>query len=657
MKKLLALFIAALMLITGAVAVSAGSYPFLPDSQEVSTEYTLSYYKWLYYTKGAGAVNESIFAPDQTAWLSPCPECEHQMYNIVRDGKVIYFCPNCDNGGTYPLLITQIPRYTYGDPEEGVVCTNCGSDNIIYASTTYTSNKLVDNFVCGNCKKAFTKDSVFGLEYYVPGYGFVAPNVYPDGSIAEPYYFGNFGFCPECRKPLAFKSYKLIGDRYYAYLECADGHPSIVPVELFDKESWPTFPLPVDDKPYTIPTGQDNPGQLPKDYKCSVCSKALAFKYYVQYGDVVYARYECENGHPVLLPASVVDTVPASEKVYLVNIETVGSGYYRIADNRPFGKSGEKKTVTFTAKNGYQLADVTVNGKSYGAKAAIEFTLKSDMNITATFIRTGETYTPGTNQGGTGTGANPPVSSTTGEHAIAVVINGKGTATAKKNNVNVEPGIVRADKKDTVVYTFTGKNSHYVVKDVKLDGKSIGAVSTYTIKNITTAHILEVEFEWKSPFSYIAPGYEEAVEYVTEAGILEPTAVTNKVSYFSGTNVVSIKAFACALAEMQDVDDALKTEEAREQWAIANGLIGKDEKTTKACDIQTACRITEKYLRVVEKKSGVSFLNLDEKLSTEQNGINIGLVSHEAYEVNRQITRYDIAAVCYLILRLPLVEK
>ena len=640
------------MIVSAVITVSAASYPFLPDPQEVSTEYTISYYKWLYYIKGAGAVNESVFTPNQTAWLSLCPECEHQMYSFVQGDRVVYFCTNCENSGSYPLYITQIPTYTHVDPVEGVVCPNCGKgDNIIYASTTYTANKLVDNFVCGYCKKAFTKDSVFSFEYYVPGYGFVAPNTYPSGSIVAPVY--NYSsICPECRQQLKLKSYTIIGDKYYAYLECPNGHPTIIPVEVFDKETWET--IAEAERPYVIPTTPDTTchyiNDITKDYKCSVCSKNLTFKYYVQYGDTIYARFECPEGHPVLLPASVVDTTPVTEKVYLVNVETVGSGYYRIEDNRPFGKFGEKKSITFTAKNGYQLADVTVDGKSYGPKSVIEFTLKSDMNVTATFVKVGETYVPGSS--GTSTPTNPPAA-TSGEHAIAVIVNGKGTVTAKKNNVAVDPSIIKADKKDTVVYTFTSENSHYVVSDVKLDGKSVGAVNTYKLTNITTAHILEVEYTWKSPFSYIAPGYEAAVEYVTETGILEPTAVTNKVSYFSGTNIVSIKAFACALAEMQDTEKVLNSDEAREQWAIANGLIGKTEKTTKACNIQTACRITEAFIKVIAKKGNISFLNFDEKLSTEQNGINIGLVSHEAYEGNREITRYDIAAVCYLIKKLP----
>ena len=36
MKKVLALFIAVLMLVSAVITVSAASYPFLPDSQEVS---------------------------------------------------------------------------------------------------------------------------------------------------------------------------------------------------------------------------------------------------------------------------------------------------------------------------------------------------------------------------------------------------------------------------------------------------------------------------------------------------------------------------------------------------------------------------------------------------------------------------------------------
>jgi len=113
--------------------------------------------------------------------------------------------------------------------------------------------------------------------------------------------------------------------------------------------------------------------------------------------------------------------------------------------------------------------------------------------------------------------------------------------------------------------------------------------------------------------------------------------------------MVSVKTFAMALAEMADVKGLLGTDLQRENWAKQIGLITAADKLDQACDVQTACRIIDTYLEYVQKQSGVKFVNFDSAADAMANGISIGLVTEKGYAANRTLTRYDLAAVCYLI--------
>ena len=81
---------------------------------------------------------------------------------------------------------------------------------------------------------------------------------------------------------------------------------------------------------------------------------------------------------------------------------------------------------------------------------------------------------------------------------------------------------VRAGANQT--FTIT-PNRGYAVSDVKIDGRSIGAVRSYTFENISASHTIEVQFRVRSSFVDVPSGsyYEDAVVWAVANGITTGT--------------------------------------------------------------------------------------------------------------------------------------
>ena len=121
---------------------------------------------------------------------------------------------------------------------------------------------------------------------------------------------------------------------------------------------------------------------------------------------------------------------------------------------------------------------------------------------------------------------------------------------------------------------------------------------------------------------------------------------------FCGTKLVSVKGFTAALAEMADSGNKLNSVADRIKWAEKNGILDPDDDYTVACDVQTACGIVARYLEVLEDRGNISFDDFDRYDTAKENAISIGMVSAQTYKTNRNLTRYDLASVCYLISNL-----
>lgn len=128
---------------------------------------------------------------------------------------------------------------------------------------------------------------------------------------------------------------------------------------------------------------------------------------------------------------------------------------------------GDDQTFTIKPDKGYDIEDVAVNGVSVGAVDSYTFyNVQAPQAIYASFKPTApNTFTITTSAGANGT------------------ISPSGTVT-----------VTEGDNK-----TFTiSADSGYKIKDVLVDGVSVGAKESYTFENVTANHTISATFERKS---------------------------------------------------------------------------------------------------------------------------------------------------------------
>lgn len=120
---------------------------------------------------------------------------------------------------------------------------------------------------------------------------------------------------------------------------------------------------------------------------------------------------------------------------------------------------GNNKTFTITPNTGYHIVDVKVDGESKGAIESYSFeNVNSNHKLEVTFAINTYTITTSSNSGGTIT-----------------------------ESATVNYG-------DSKTFNITA-NDGYGILNVKVDGKSIGAKSSYEFKNVTENHTIDVTFD------------------------------------------------------------------------------------------------------------------------------------------------------------------
>jgi len=123
--------------------------------------------------------------------------------------------------------------------------------------------------------------------------------------------------------------------------------------------------------------------------------------------------------------------------------------------------SGDSQTFTITSNTGYKIKDVKIDGASIGAVSTYTFnSVSSDHTIEAQF------------------------------EAITFTI----TASAGSGGSISPTGAVTVNYSDSKTFTIT-PNSGYKISNVKVDGGSVGSVSSYIFQNITSSHTIEATFE------------------------------------------------------------------------------------------------------------------------------------------------------------------
>lgn len=599
MKKILSLVLAVLMLASLAISASAATVnnPFKNDSNDKVFESLLDYYMWYYVY---GGTDEELDAAT-SVWYDKCPQCSNVAMFFEGNGRIIWTClyKECNKTGFYPIVNEDDSAVKLPTSD----CPMCHKDdNVIYLSVSYEEGKYYYNFFCTVCHKLFNKED--------PWYNGGTTCPWPD-----------YNWCGNCHQIGC-----TLCHYYWTCPYCRPGCDEIDPG--FTYPDYPTHP-------------GFNPSYRPvASYNCFACGEKLELQYYSNINGTYYGFYKCSAGHVYTLPyyASVQNPQYPSlpiipEGNYRVRVIATEGGTYSFSDDKAYGKLGTYKAITFTPNAGYVVDDVVINDKSVGATTKLFFEIEGPTTIKVYFKKAA--------------GTTPSV---TGKYTVTASTNGKGSVEVYKNGAALSSAtVVGANKNDTLTYKFVPSSKNYYVSSVIIDGTNVGAIESYTFKKLDANHSIIVEFAWKSPFTFISPAYMNAVEYVTETGIMSATKVEGKKAYFSGTNAVTIKDFASALAEMCDVKGELDTDAEKAFWALKNGLILTTDDENAICNVQTACRIIKTYLTYIEGLNGVSFVDFDADASAMENGISIGLVTEKGYNGNRNLTRYDLAAVCYMI--------
>lgn len=319
------------------------------------------------------------------------------------------------------------------------------------------------------------------------------------------------------------------------------------------------------------------------------------------------------------------------EDEYTITVSTNVGGEYAITGGA-YGSYGEVKTLTIDPDAGYAISDVVINGKSYGSEyREFEIKMVRDYYVKVTFVKLNLKQ----------------------QYRITAEAEGNGKITLVKNGDSVkDTSSVKAAYGDTLVYRFIPGGDNYYIENVKVNGRSIGAKSVYTLSKVKANTSIEVVFGWKCPYTDVSDEHMDAVEYVTEAGIMSSINSYINTDLFKGTNRVSVKTFAAALAEMADTEDELDTVDERIEWAIDNGIIDEDHDLATIVNVKRACTIMAEYLEVLEDKNDITFVGDKSTYTAKETCVALKLVSEKAYTNNASISRYNLAELCYAIANL-----
>lgn len=371
---------------------------------------------------------------------------------------------------------------------------------------------------------------------------------------------------------------------------------------------------------------------IPAEIPCTHddCKKTAKFTGLVLIDNIVYAKYVCPDKHD---SQKIVSGQTGYFKDFIVSVRCPDTGTFTMTGS-PFATYGEEKTFEFKAKAGYVLTDVLVNGVSYGAKNTFKIVVKSNLVINPVFEKTANLK----------------------EYTITLKTKGLGSIVARKNGTVVTADTVKAHYTDKVTYTFAPQGQNYSIGEVLIDGKSAGRTTDYTFTEIQRDHTIEVVFNWKNPYVDVIDKYLAAVEYVTETGVLGPVKEEEKGLYFGGTLKITKEQVAVAFAELADTADLLTTDADRLAWAKKNGFVGETDDLSAVCDVQSICGMVKAFLLSVAKENNVTFKGVSAADDLRDTSIGIGLVAGKTFDTNREVTRYDLAAVCKLITRLSFTE-
>lgn len=292
-------------------------------------------------------------------------------------------------------------------------------------------------------------------------------------------------------------------------------------------------------------------------------------------------------------------------------------------------KCGDSVSVSIVPDYGYVVERVYLNGYNIGSTEG--FTLddvRCNYTVSATFRKIDVTR----------------------KYTITANANGNGSVYAVVNDKSVGKFTsLIGTYADKVTLRFVPISDNYKVESVTINGVSVGAVSTYEVGRMCADMVVNVTFAWDCPYTDVAKEHLAAVEYVSEIDVMGSPNKYLDLNKFEGTSTVTVRAMACYLAELADVNDSLDSVSDRLAWATKKGLIGEKEDLSVEATWSRAAEMLNAFVRNLEKDGGVVFTDLTNAKTAYDIVSKMGLVTEAAYKADGKINRYDMAEMCYAV--------
>lgn len=364
-----------------------------------------------------------------------------------------------------------------------------------------------------------------------------------------------------------------------------------------------------------------------------ICGKICQVFYSTADG-LTYKTYAYCDSHGMFEVKSntLKPILPAS--TYTISTSTSVGGSISVSNSvNNYGtytvKCGDSVDVSITPDYGYVVEGVYLNGYYMGKMETLSLDdIHCNFTVRAVFRRIDVTKKFTITAGAEGAGN------------VYAVVNGKSVGTFSS---------LIGTYADKVTLRFVPAGDNYQVESVTINGVNVGAVSTYEVGRMTADMVVKATFSWKNPYSDVAKEHLAAVEYVTEIDVMGSPNKYLDTDKFCGQNAVTVRAMACYLAELADVNDSLNTVSERIEWATNKGLIGEKEDLDVNTTWTRACEMLTVFVRNLEKDGSVVFTDLVNAKTAYDVAAKMGLVTEAAYKANGAINRYDMAEICYAI--------
>ncbi|GFO60114.1 hypothetical protein GMST_24390 [Geomonas silvestris] len=236
---------------------------------------------------------------------------------------------------------------------------------------------------------------------------------------------------------------------------------------------------------------------------------------------------------------SASHTIAASFAVRSYHIVASAGANGTVSPGDSWAQYNTAQTISITPASGYQVANVTVDGKSVGAVTSYTFNnLNADHTVAATFGNAGYTITASAGANGSITpagtatvssGSTPTytVTPATGYYVASVTVDGTAVVSNIPGGAGYSYTFTGVTAPHTIAASFAVRSYHvvasagtggsvtpgdswvayntaqtiaitpasgYQVSDVTVDGKSLGAVTSYTFNNLAADHTVAATF-------------------------------------------------------------------------------------------------------------------------------------------------------------------